>query len=221
MAKFNFNRGAIKPTSERRHAEGAFCRIITDVERWEREGNDDIVFRVESEALRDPDDINSKVAGTKLSDFLTLPFDNPEVDGHQAPSDDYAQWKYENLTDFLSAVFPNDVDHRPRRVEADDEGNLIGDMIFRGNPIQKNQFKECNEEAKNTAGEAAIEIFDDVTQMVNKVFFCRVVRSTNKKNGKTYTNLKGYRAELPDWWELETDRFMENVDLTTQTEEAA
>ncbi len=197
MGKYKFNKADMpRFTAERRHAEGVFARIITDAEPHESENNDHVMGRITSKALADPDDPSSVVPYTDLLNWVILPLDNPDVDGHTAP--DYAARMW---AEYCSAVFSDECTAPPRRIEFDpDKQKMTGPLYFDGEPIEDEDRKTCEAAAILSCGEKAEEVAEDWSILVGRGYFC-AVRGEIDGNGVRMCQ-KAYRAELPDHWTL-------------------
>lgn len=209
--KLSYNKGHTKKFVQRRkHATGRnYARMIIDAGVFEKDGNDNLMVWVSSQALRDPNDPRSLVAYTELRDFFTLPLDNPEAPGHTIADDDYAQIYARSWTDFAAAVFPDEVAAPPRRQEVDASGKGVGPYFFKGEEIEASDYEICLEEATESAGVKSVEVYKDPkAALVGRGYFCHILEK-EAKDGRKFVNQVAYRSELPDWWELETEIFVE------------
>ena len=198
MPNVSFNRDNIaKMAADDRHACGQFARINTDAEFHESENNDNIMLRVASKALEDPEDGDSQ-KGMNLYQYLTLPLDNLDADGHVAP-----KWSGRMAAEYLSACFPEDVPAPPKRFERG------GPLYYKGEEIDRADERACRHEAIEAAGLLSEKLADDPSMLVNRGYFCEV--HYPKKNPE-FPSQRNFLAEMPEDWEL-SDKYIEETEV--------
>lgn len=214
MAKYSYNKSHTSQLlAERRHVVGKnFARTITDAEIWQSENNDNVMVCVASLALRDPNDPDSKVKGAELRDWITLPIDNPDVPGHSILDYQHFDMVARNWLDYAAAVWPEECPAPPRRIEVDENKKLIGPYFFRGEEIESDDYKLYQNQCLDLAGPKAAEFAENPTIVIGSGYFCHV-RGKEDDSGIFRINQVAYRSELPEWWELETENFVEVIKL--------
>lgn len=164
-----------KATKRATYAEGTHARwIVTDASRGEaKSGHLQLSFKCA--ALRDVDDANSKEKRL-IFDKMFIPKVNPNRPGHKAPN------TYGLCVRTLHAMFPEDVPLEPRR---DGEGNII----FKGEIIDKGDEEAARDECKTATFDKIKEVWADPSLLVNQAFYAVV-----KVDGE-YTNLDRHSDE--------------------------
>lgn len=198
MPKVSYTKEAVREAATvRRAARGNHAFTVTNAQEHVSQNNQNLMQRLTLRMLKDSDDPNS-VVGPRVSNFVTLPLDNPDVEGHQAPP-----WSFRMAAEIFSACFPDEVPAPPRR-----QG---GELYYKGDAVPANKEAACRHESMIAAAEAAIEVYEDPSQWINgQVVFA----SLYYDEGSDFPSLRRFQAELPENWDLaeEAEEVVDMVD---------
>jgi hypothetical protein len=187
-----FNESQIaKLSATQKAAEGKHALMITVAERHNSENNDHIMAVLTWKILEDPENANS-TTGLPIRTWLTFPLNNLSVDGHEAP-----EYSGNMACNLLSAIYPEEVFAFPR-VERG-----TGQMIYRGEVIDRDTERSCRHEAVKSCVDKSIELWGEEGEGLAALVCERVFAELfYKKDSPDFPSLRNYHTECPGDWVL-------------------
>lgn len=177
------------------------AEALTSKEKPEMPGVQYKMAKVNWKPLRDQADVNSGV-GRGIQDYWCLPFWDEawddldytftKKDGSEVPIQEKLT---ENINTFaqmnrnrLAALFPEEVPNGPRK------DKTTGSLMYNGEEIAAEDYKEKSVESIYTAGNKAEEFWNDgVEPLIERGCYIRVAY----EEGSDFPSVKGYSAEPP------------------------
>ena len=146
--------------------------------------------------LTNPENQNS-IKGPQLRNYVTLPLNNLEVKGHEAP-----KWSADMSIDLFTALWPEDVPDYPRFSQEHQT------YLWKGEAIAKDLFLTKKAVSVMALQEKAMEVWGNDGELLRKNFvnqriFCE---SEDPENDlQKFPNMKTIRANPDPGWILEDD----------------
>ena len=166
---------------------------------------------MKSQALVDPEDPSTVVGGTDLTEFITVPLNNPEVEGHCFADGNFSKIGTESFARFISAVMPEVVPPFPQKREVDRQGRLDGPAFYNNEPIAEDEYERCRNQSCDKACRFAVDLLGDPSVLVGRMYYCTVTGGVDK-DGKYRNKQRGYYAEPPAFaYPVETENFLDEV----------
>jgi len=179
------------------------------------ESNANIMAKLVFKKLMDPTSADSAVDKPTVSLWLTLPLDNPEVQGHEAP-----QWSGRMWAQNMAAFFGDEVPEYPRFDKDSKTTTFQGEVLAKTEDIKAAQM-QC----LVAAGEKATELWGEGGDGLGAFVGCVVYGEVSyKKDNKTgvvsdMPSVDNLHAECPEDWEL-TGEVVQKIAADSETEEA-
>lgn len=173
-------------------AEGKHALAITDIAPHEPkdEANDNLMAKVSWRKILDPSD-GETIKGPTFNQWITLPLDNPDVDGHECP-----QWAPKMFAPFAAAV-SDDVPEWPRYDRDTKETTFLGEPVAKGKDLKRAQVS-----CINAAGDFASELWGENGEGLNEVLGCVAYGHVIYEDGSDFPSLDEIHQECPEDWEL-------------------
>jgi hypothetical protein len=196
-SKISYSEKAVRKAAKRLELpHGTYRFVVVEAaptigESEKTAGNLQVTFKCA--ALKDPNDPTSFVRPF-LRDSITVPVDNPDIDGHKAPT-----WAAGLARQTLEALYDEEEMKRaPHKV--DGVWHFDGaEMDLSEDPIEAGaQREEAAVEAMTAVFDKALDLFYDPSDLKDRVFYGKVGFD---KTGQ-FTNILSKWSELPEGEEL-------------------
>ena len=189
MLKFNEN-AAEQAIKDKRIRKGLHAIVCTDIAKYVSDkdktlGN--MALKVSYRILKDPED-SASITGPIISEFIPLPFANPDFEGHTPPD-----WSYRSCAFGMHNFFPEDCPLPPLY---DKEAGVT---LYKDEPIGADEKEACRLEAVRLAAQKIASLWDsdDFSDMRSELFFAQI----EYPEGSDFPNIKERYSEAPEGWE--------------------
>lgn len=179
-------------------ARGKHALVITDVNTHtpKKEGNDNLMFRAAMRKIEDPSD-GETIVGPTISAYITLPLDNPDVDGHEAP-----QWSGKMFASFAAAV-NEEIPELPKYDRDSKETYFQGEVIAKGKDLDAARLLCINE-----SGDYASDLWGEEGDGLDVLIGSIVYGEVTYEGDSDFPSLDDLHQDCPEDWEL-TDEIVE------------
>lgn len=186
-------------------ARGCHVGIVIQAEAYDSENNDNIMGRLFIQKLLDADNAESR-KGPKVPLYLTLPLDNPDVEGHEAPQFSGRMWAQ------TAQVFNEEIPKLPTFDRDTRQWSLNGEPLE-----DRAEVDAATLAAVNAAGEWASELYGEAGEGLTELEGFVVYYKVDYDKGSDFPQIKALHSECPPDWELTDDV----IDTADEPEEAA